>query len=678
MMQCDLLSLRSWLVSSFTILLVICFQATGSSFAAEARIWTDSTGKHQIRAKFVDLSDGQVRLERPNGDISKLPLEKLSKADQQIVQDLATKGVVERDQPKALKIGDRVQARFIDEWKPATVVAIDYLSQEVEVHFDSGGSPEVEVANIRWPDGMPAYLGKDPHALPLTPTDKMSAVRVVAEGSPASSLEPDPVSEGEQDWQPRAIRLPERRDFHEDVEDISIAVGERPLAVVLHSMPGAGRADKARVQLLDLARRRVIASGEAPDNTAKVRLSPSGTRIVSIPDDRHNSERGQLDFWKIDENQVSHWISFQPYAPEGWPKRECEWIAWLDDEHFFTTNSDGRLFLWQVDGAKAVYELVVGRKKMPEVSPGREYFAVGTKQGIQFFQATTGDLLAEIGDQDWDRARLAFSPSGDRLAVASGGFLDILDLSTGKVSRSFPCEGANAWSDLTWIDSDYLLVANRDVVDVERRIPIWRIEVGNGKIASARGMFYVFIDNRLSEQILSPLELPPPEAVQAAANLDEQQLLAVKPGAKVSLQMHVNRSGFLDNDAHSAVMQSLEATGFQVVEESPLVLHVTFTHGESEEISYELWGRGRHGEQSFQVTSNVYKLELKLNGQTIWERTSTQRAPAHVRLQRGETIRAAVDRLMKPDSRYFAARLPQYVVKPEYHEPRGTSRSVGR
>ena len=57
--------------------------------AAEVRIWTDSTGKHKTEAEFVSLDDDIVTLRKPGTDKTiKLPLERLSDADQEYVDDL--------------------------------------------------------------------------------------------------------------------------------------------------------------------------------------------------------------------------------------------------------------------------------------------------------------------------------------------------------------------------------------------------------------------------------------------------------------------------------------------------------------------------------------------------------------------------------------------------------------
>ena len=57
---------------------------------AQARKWTDKSGKYSIDAEFVGLTDGQVTLKRSDGRTIRLALENLSKADQEQVRQLAS------------------------------------------------------------------------------------------------------------------------------------------------------------------------------------------------------------------------------------------------------------------------------------------------------------------------------------------------------------------------------------------------------------------------------------------------------------------------------------------------------------------------------------------------------------------------------------------------------------
>jgi hypothetical protein len=79
---------------------LVCLVLGASIDADELRVWTDSTGKYKTEAEFVSLDDQVVTLRQPaTGKEVKLPLERLSDADQEYVDDLLRKRE-ENDEPR--------------------------------------------------------------------------------------------------------------------------------------------------------------------------------------------------------------------------------------------------------------------------------------------------------------------------------------------------------------------------------------------------------------------------------------------------------------------------------------------------------------------------------------------------------------------------------------------------
>lgn len=55
---------------------------------SDVRTWTDATGKFTIEAKLIGVENGKAKLEKPDGKILQIELEKLSKSDQAFVANL--------------------------------------------------------------------------------------------------------------------------------------------------------------------------------------------------------------------------------------------------------------------------------------------------------------------------------------------------------------------------------------------------------------------------------------------------------------------------------------------------------------------------------------------------------------------------------------------------------------
>ena len=73
--------MRGKVLASLCLTLLVGFPMS----SAQARKWTDKSGKYSVDAEFISLTDGQVALKRSDGKTIRLALEDLSKADQEQV-----------------------------------------------------------------------------------------------------------------------------------------------------------------------------------------------------------------------------------------------------------------------------------------------------------------------------------------------------------------------------------------------------------------------------------------------------------------------------------------------------------------------------------------------------------------------------------------------------------------
>jgi len=88
--------------------LIFCL---GSICNAELRTWTAVNGK-EVEAEFVSNSDGQVSLKMKTGKIFKVPLNKLSKADQDFITKMPS-----ADSAEVKPVEITAIARMAKEWK---------------------------------------------------------------------------------------------------------------------------------------------------------------------------------------------------------------------------------------------------------------------------------------------------------------------------------------------------------------------------------------------------------------------------------------------------------------------------------------------------------------------------------------------------------------------------------
>lgn len=658
---------------------------------SESRIWTDITGKHQIRARLVDVENDVVRLERPNGDISRIPLMKLSEKDQEFIRSGAAESPFETEKPAAkpagpqgLKIGDRVEAEHFGEWQMATVTVIDYKWERVEVRIDGDDSRmdwTVDVDKMRYPgtDQKPLLIeppGPESTLKSVRPNyDDMN--RLVPDGDAKSSLTPDPLIPAKTTWKPHAVRLAASKDIFQETNDFTLSMAGSPLAMIITSHHGPSSGNPPQVELIDLTKGKSITQGIAPKGMGRLSMSPQGTKIASLPGGRDDDEsKGRVDFWKVTGTKVDHIIGFAPYVMNTWPNLLPEWSAWLDEERFFTVNAEGQLILWQTDDAKAVYELLVKRNTKPVLSHSNKCLAIPTSSGVLMHDAATGKLLASVGSGDFHDAILAFSPSGKLLAAITNGFIDVIDITTGETIRSFPCNKATNVKQAAWVDENYLFLDSGALVHVPLRIVAWNYELPNGaKVKSFSNTFWVLMRDRVRGfQILAPLVLPPREALDAVAGLHESDILVVQPGEAVTLDVQITDDTFLAEDVKQALQTALTNAGMKLADDAKLKLVARTQHGETTEVHYRSVPSFRDKGETLSVTSRIYELELLLDGAIIWQRKAVHSAPHWLHMERGESTQDAVARVMKPKALNFSGRLPAFVVRPEFMEPLGSSK----
>ena len=163
-----LLGILCRLLPVLACLFTLC--QAGSCCAEESRIWSDRSGKHQIRAKLVDLKDGIVRLERPNGSISKIPLGKAQPTRSRIyyvAKKTKNQNPPLKRIPNILKVGDTVEVNFANQWYTAKITSIDYQWNQIEARMKgkpAGFTPTFELDAVRFAnrEDTPIIAGSPP------------------------------------------------------------------------------------------------------------------------------------------------------------------------------------------------------------------------------------------------------------------------------------------------------------------------------------------------------------------------------------------------------------------------------------------------------------------------------------------------------------------------------------
>lgn len=504
-------------------------------------------------------------------------------------------------------------------------------------------------------------------------------VNALLPGDPAGvgvPLDPSTVS-FDPKWRPQPTRLGKTTSAHEHATGLGIGGGDSPIAIVTHTDPF--NKSIGRMEIINLRQRKSLGSTNILGGNTWCVLSPKAKQVLIVGAGDGHTDKTRLSVMTIAGGKSAEVATWWPYASTDSWNNKVIWAAWLDEEQFFTLNGEGMLVLWKLEGTKptAVYQIDASSDSQPALSPGRQHLALATQRGVEIFRAADGELLARMGQVSVKTGRLAFSENGGHLACVSGKSVYVWDAQTGKLQRDFDCNALSGGGSVSWLDSKHLLVG-KDVVDLPKRLVLWRFEDAPNVSEEYGGWQWMVMQ---SGNILGifPAKLLQEQILAADATLDANEILALKPGAKVALDLQLG--GEEQAKAEEALKAGLALSGMEVSPDSPLRLTARIVTGKSETTEYT---RGfspfdRSNVESVTTTEKKYEVELTIDGQTLWKQTSMLQSgwsPSMVHLQEGETVQQAVDRQASQwSSRFsFGVSLPRYVVHPKYAGPLGTSK----
>jgi hypothetical protein len=175
---------------------------------------------------------------------------------------------------------------------------------------------------------------------------------------------------------------------------------------------------------------------------------------------------------------------------------------------------------------------------------------------------------------------------------------------------------------------------------------------------------------------LVPAKLLQEEVLAAARDLDPDKILALKPGAKVSLDIQIG--GEEQAKAEAAIRAALEQNGVQVAPDQPLKIAARIVTGKSETKEYHTGFGFRENSEQVTITERRYEVELLVDGQSAWKQASSLQSssPPVIWMKKGESAQQTVDRENAERTKGFGfnVSIPRYVVHPKYAGPLGTSK----
>jgi len=368
-------------------------------------------------------------------------------------------------------------------------------------------------------------------------------------------------------------------------------------------------------------------------------------KLVVTKKDRHGDVTGGLQFWDttFDEPKLVHtWKTADFFDRKGF---EPEYGAMLENGLLLTFGR--RIVLWDIETASDAYTFDIPVDAPPAFSPGGKQYAVASGEKIYIVETATGKTLGALEIAKGAADSIAFSDSGQFLAAGdSSGYETIVwDLSSGqKITQFYRAE--SRLESLDWVGDEHILVNKKQLFDVALKSVVWNFTSDSeGKLVKAgNGNFYY-----ASSRKFTPIKLLSKRLKEQTARLDPDELLALKPGDKVSIDLTLPFSRTELRSVRNKLKAMLREIGFVISDKAPnaLVIAVKKQKRETVELSSIHDPFGRRGSEEISYYPSKVTISLNKDGDSVWKRQYT-RTPGHViHANRGESYQQAANRMCK-------------------------------
>jgi hypothetical protein len=597
--------------------------------AATSRTWTDASGKFKIEAAFVSLDKDLLQLKKTDGKFITLPLEKLSAEDQTVAKSLAEAAKtppMKEENPFEANVSDKPSIAGLGVEKKVTLQGVPVITLDAPAAWSAAANPTENPA--------PAIANR---------VSTLPARAAIGRNGRAD-------------------------DFFEKADAMIVDAAHAWLWIGVKNEPPGGQ-KSCRLERIDVASGSVLPPLEMPTLVKPVCVDPTGRYLVTSREDDFHNRNKQLDLWEIDGNEVRATQSFKPYDDgEGKPfsVKSWKWAEFVDGSHLLTLSDGGKLVLWDLATLKASYqaELGTGWSMSCTLSPGRQQLAVATSSGVFLLEPLTGKVLGKCEMKDEGRIniyRVAFSDDGSQLAAVGPLNLWVWNVADGESTThisgtTIPIGHETA---LSFGSHKHLVIDHRYAFDIERGLMTCYYTGSWSSAAAFAGReFYLTEDRAAGGKTRGVMQfvLPGDEVVKKAAAVREEELLAIKPGSKISLELNLPFDAAEIEKIRTSATAAFVANGWAVAapgEASDFTLTASAKVGETKEIEYRMFGRG-FATTKVSITYQIGEMVLKAPGveRPVWQNKATWGPPHFLHLKEGQTIEEATR--TAPNAAFFA------------------------
>lgn len=647
--------MRTRLGSRSRWLLLVCGLMTfGTLVAAELRQWSDATGKFKIKAKFVSLADGNVTLEKEDGEEIEIELKKLSAADQKVANDLAKakdddpfkSKAKPKDDPFKAKSKTTTPAQPARPGRPERPARPGASKTTAEPVDDSG----VPVVKVDWSKADVITLAPPEGGWKIeAPKAELADV--------SGKLKP--------------ITLPQKANFFEGMKGLVVS-RDLKRAVIGYNMGNPREGGTTRLLGVDLANGKAGGSVTAPVQMVPLAIHDDGDQILMRRDEFGFGNLDRLEVWTLKSGKIEKLLICTPYEEVSGGPRDVMWAEFLDAERLATASRGGKVAIWKYPDMEPIcwFQSADGK---PALSPDRKLIAYCTGDNVGLFDVDKQQIVAQQATPmklQWPQ--LAFSPTGKRLGCVAFDKVLMWDVASGKLEQSFVPAGLQINGHIEYPDDDYILGGGKFLIDMLNQLKFWQYE-GAEQIRCVNGLCYVAVSaGNNAPGALHTMQLPHAGAKDLLKKaLTDPTLFVLKAGTTVKLDLNGITDAAQRATVEAALTKRLATIDCKHGPAGTIDLVAAVEGPKDRKISY-------HGAGTYQTKEWFSRLKFVYQGQPAWE-SSSSNVPFFIQYGKDDNIESALRRHEKPDYGFFdRAELPKFLQKPTSGQAAGRSLTLGQ
>jgi hypothetical protein len=595
---------------------------------AEMRTWSDASGKFKLQGKFDKLDGDTVYLLDAAEKSMKIPLSRLSPADQEYIkarpvanpfEDLGSAGKASAKAPAPGKVfaGDKAG--------PAKLLRPDWTKAKILLPGLAGGKWNVTI----------------PELAAIKPLEN------------ATRIELPPRTE---------------KSYWEKLYSLRISENKQRVMVCLH-----GTSSTTRLLLYDATNGKQLGQADFSQTYNVLDISDDGEQIL-VGGSSYN-DRDFVEIWTLGPKGI--------IRERGWSNKRDNWDHWAEvksaiyvDEKRALIFQAERLTLWNTVTGTPLAVMVLKRIGFGEpvyaYHPQAKLLAVQQGRELCVMEMNKGELVAALTltDDEIPNA-LAWRPDAKQLALRTTlNKLLVLNAATGERVREVDLNDISipysSKSKLDWPTEHQVLINRGLVYDIRHGIPLWEYD-GLENLEFGCGWSWTWFEGKRHDNENSsivPLMVPHQGVRELAAKYKPPPRELLMPaGSVIALDTAEIVDPTIQQQAIAALTKQLADYGYQVSSTSENRLVASMAVGATKELVWRDFTDGKSGQELRRNFSPIIcKLQLKAGDKVVWEKQSSGYPLfGNIYLNKGESIDTKIAEQEKPRYDLFLKpKIPKY------------------